>query len=108
MPEPSSSSPSLLCLLLLLAFDPQLRVQAPTAIGVADELRPRQLPALAEVFRVDQDAALARLELQFEPAHRRVGDRREGAADAALEGVDATGDVDLDSVPAQGKDEIGQ
>ena len=44
---------------------------------------------LAEVAGVDQQALLAALHLEDELGDRGVGDRFEGVADAAVDGVDA-------------------
>ncbi len=95
-----------------LPFVPALRFQQgashPAAIRVADESGQAALCLGAEVGGADQDAAPTRGHGQDELAHRCIGNRREGAADATLVGVDSPGDVDLDPLPAQGEDEVGQ
>lgn len=61
----------------------------------------------AEVGGVDEEALLAAGHDQFEFGDRGVGDRLEGVADAAADGVDVACEVDLD-LAAEAGDEVGE
>ena len=78
---------------------------------LASELDRGAVLALAEVRRVDDQAPFAAEHFQHELGDRRVGNRFKGVANAALDRVDPTNQLNFDRLiggPVQSNDEVAQ